>query len=359
MTEQEYLKHFANGNFPVGKACPEDTVWHNARKAPFRIYGACDTGIPFRRIPLDKTEGLSSGGVILSSHTTGMRVRFVTDSAYVSVKAKEPYAGFSHNMTVAGYLGFDLYADQSHVKALVPPVGYHGFSDVLELSDTYISYAMMPKGLHTVTLFLPLYAEVWELEIGLSPNAVLQAPPPYTYENPIGFYGSSIVHGATASAPGNTYPAMISRMLDADILNLALSGHAFGEDAIAEYIASLSLSAFVYDYDHNAPTAEHLANTHERMFRIIRKAQPNLPIIMATRPSCSDSAERKARSSVVEATYRRAKEAGDSLVWYIPGETFFAPYGEENCVEDGTHPNDLGFYAMANAFLPILKAVLK
>ena len=38
----------------------------------------------------------------------------------------------------------------------------------------------------------------------------------------------------------------------------------------AEYIASLDMSAFVYDYDHNAPSVEHLQNTHEKFYNIIR-----------------------------------------------------------------------------------------
>ena len=44
------------------------------------------------------------------------------------------------------------------------------------------------------------------------------------------------------------------------------------------------MSCFVYDYDHNAPTLEHLENTHEKMFNTIRKAKPDLPILMLTRP---------------------------------------------------------------------------
>ena len=41
------------------------------------------------------------------------------------------------------------------------------------------------------------------------------------------------------------------------------------------------MSIFVYDYDHNAPTVEYYRETHERMFKIIREANPDLPIIYA------------------------------------------------------------------------------
>ena len=57
--------------------------------------------------------------------------------------------------------------------------------------------------------------------------------------------------------------------------------------AVAEYIKNIDMSAFVYDYDHNAETPEDLQRTHKTFFDVIRKQNPNLPIIMMTRP-CGD-----------------------------------------------------------------------
>lgn len=45
------------------------------------------------------------------------------------------------------------------------------------------------------------------------------------------------------------------------------------------------ISCFVMDYDHNAPTLEHLIETHEPFFKIIREKRPNLPVVMVSRPS--------------------------------------------------------------------------
>ena len=49
---------------------------------------------------------------------------------------------------------------------------------------------------------------------------------------------------------------------------------------MADYINTIDMGVFVYDYDHNAPTVEHLANTHKPFFDRIRQAHPDIPILM-------------------------------------------------------------------------------
>ena len=58
-----------------------------------------------------------------------------------------------------------------------------------------------------------------------------------------------------------------------------------GEPEMAGVIASADMSVFVMDYDYNAPSAEHLAQTHEPFFQIVREAQPDLPIVIVSSPS--------------------------------------------------------------------------
>jgi hypothetical protein len=77
---------------------------------------------------------------------------------------------------------------------------------------------------------------------------------------------------------------MLSRLLDVDHINLGFSGSARGEPAMAGCIASLAMSAFVMDYDHNAPDLKHLEDTHEAFFRTIRARHPALPVLMLSRP---------------------------------------------------------------------------
>ena len=126
---------------------------------------------------------------------------------------------------------------------------------------------------------------------------------------------------------------------------------------MAEYISSLPMSVFVYDYDHNAPTPEHLQNTHENMFKIIRKAQPTLPVIMLSRPKYTLNDEEKERLAIIRRTYENALAKGDQNVYFIDGPTLMQ-YAKNEGTVDGCHPTDYGFYSMAETLLSLLKTIL-
>ena len=176
----------------------------------------------------------------------------------------------------------------------------------------------------------------------------MEAPSPYAIETPVVFYGSSITQGGCASRPGTSYDAIACRRLNVNYHNLGFSGNARGEDAMANYIKGLSMSAFVYDYDHNAPTVEHLRATHERMFRTVREANPTLPILILQRPVFCQSAEEAERLAILTATYEHARAEGDENVYLITGRELMAQAENDGTV-DGCHPNDLGFASMARA----------
>ena len=118
------------------------------------------------------------------------------------------------------------------------------------------------------------------------------------------------------------------------------------------------MSAFVYDYDYNAPSTEHLQKTHNAMFRIIRKAQPDLPILMLSRPKYFITAEEQVRQNIIRATYEAAQEAGDKNVYYIPGTELLISMARNTGLVDNCHPNDMGFVSMAHVIEPVLRKIL-
>lgn len=210
---------------------------------------------------------------------------------------------------------------------------YNGYESIIELGSAER---------HELTLDFPLYSEVKELYIGLDKNGIHAIAPEYKHTLPIVYYGSSITQGGCASRPGNAYPAMISRELNWDFINLGFSGNAKGEPEIAEYISRLPMAMFVYDYDHNAPNPDHLRNTHEAMYQTIRTAHPNISILMLTMPKKEprQTEELWEREQVICATYKKAKDRGDRNVYFLTGTELLGEAAQAATV-DNCHPNDM------------------
>ncbi len=213
----------------------------------------------------------------------------------------------------------------------------------------------------TVTINLPRNDHLLSMEIGIDEDAAIKEAPNYTIEAPILFYGSSITEGGCAARVGNAYTSLVCRWLDADYRNYGFSGSARGEQEFAKYITEHEkASAFVYDYDHNAPDVAHLRATHEPFFKTVREKFPDLPILMMSKPDTdSDIEDSKRRRDVIYQTYQNAVAEGDKRVWFLDGGTFFGKESRSECTVDGTHPNELGFMKMAEAVYPMLKEMLK
>jgi lysophospholipase L1-like esterase len=196
-------------------------------------------------------------------------------------------------------------------------------------------------------LYFPLYNGVNSLEIGLDEGASVGHGRVYRDIKPILYYGSSITQGGCASRPDNSYQALISKWNNIDFINLGFSGSARGETVMVDYLKNIDCSLFVCDYDHNAPTADHLEKTHYALYESYRKARKDTPILFLTRPDYkAGQNECERRERIVRETYERAKAQGDNNVYFIAGRTFFTT-DRQNCTVDGCHPNDLGFYKMA------------
>ena len=130
---------------------------------------------------------------------------------------------------------------------------------------------------------------------------------------------------------------------------------------MCEYLAGLEMSVFVCDYDHNAPTLEHLQATHLPLLRAVRAAQPALPILVLSAPDVllGDAAFWQPRRELIRKNVETLQAEGDTNIVFLDGASLFAGEGWDSCTVDGCHPNDLGFWRMAQAIEPVLKAMLE
>lgn len=328
----------------------EGLTFYDADQAPFKIHGVFREGEHYVRMPSDIAKSVSDRVFSLYAHTAGGRVRFVTNSPYVAISVKLNKAYKMSHFAFTGSIGCDMYSGTRYIGTIVPP------ANVTNEYEGVINVPFNEEREYTINM--PLYSETDKIYIGIKEGSTLKAAPDYKTEKPIVYYGSSITQGGCASRPGNAYQSIISRELDADFINLGFSGSAFAEDKMAEYIASLDMSVFVYDYDHNAPNLEHYKNTHEKFFKIIREKNPDLPILMMTRPKYYLDEDEQARLQVMLNTYNSAIAAGDKNVYCIKGPDLIEAV-RESALVDGGHPNDSGFVSMARVVGNKLKEMLK
>lgn len=317
---------------------------------PFSVHGVWWDTDRFYRVPRAVAETVSKNIVQKCDQTAGGRVRFRTNSPSVAIMAELHNTEQVAMMTPLSTMGFDLYADGIFVRSFVPPYG--------QLDGHFESkIAVGDKSEKEILIHFPLYSGVKALYIGVVEGSTLSAAEPYKYEKPVVYYGSSITNGAAASRPGMTYEAMLSRWLGVDHHNLGFGGSAKGEREIAEYVASLEMSVFVYDYDYNAPSVEHLEQTHERMFKIVREKHPDTPIIIVSRPKYVKDEDCLRRFEVIKTTYEHALAAGDERVYLVCGSDLFEGLDADYTV-DAVHPTDLGFRYMAQGLRPVLEDAL-
>ncbi len=332
-----------------------DIAFYDVRKDPFKLYNFYNpkTEQIFRRLPDEIAKNTSEGVYHVSKNTAGGRVRFCTDSRYIAIKADMHIVEVVNRMAASGTAGFDLYEVRGdkykYIETFLPPIDItDGFESIIYLPDVKE---------RTFEIYFPIYSGVVNLYVGLQEKASLKPAHDYTGKTPILFYGSSVTHGACATRPGLAYPAIVERQLDCDVINLGCSGNCHAEQILLDYMTSLDFYAFVSEYDYNEETAVELEKRHFNMYETFRKAHPDIPIILMSRPSFDiEKPEYVKMRDVVKASYEKAVKEGDKNVYFLDGEFLYD--GSDDCTADNIHPNDLGFSRMAEKIVKVLKEVL-
>ena len=344
-------------NFALPSFDGMDLEWYDIEAAPFRIYGVYREGEQFVRMDQATAKATGEGVFGLSQHTAGGRIRFTTDAHAVALAAKQNGFMIFPHMTICGTTGFDMYVGGLFAGTFMPDYQ----SRKMEGCVAFDHFSWFKKGqMNEILVEFPLYNDVQKVMIGLPKGSKLDVAKPYAIEKPFVYYGSSITQGGCASRPGTCYQSYISRHFDADYINLGFSGSGRGETVIADYMANLDMSLFVLDYDHNAPNARWLKNTHEPLFLKIREKHPDVPVLMVSHPAYDPYwLEGRERYAIIEQTYKNALARGDKHVAIIDGSAFFeAPFACD-CMVDNVHPTDLGFAFMAKKMIPEIEKLLK
>jgi lysophospholipase L1-like esterase len=267
------------------------------------------------------------------------------------------------SMPPTGQCGFDLYAST--------PGGLR-FAGVTRFGRDATEYAAVlltpdderPDVLRGYTLNFPLYQGVREVQIGLTPGAAVEAPEPWALPGPIVAYGTSITQGGCASRPGMAWTNILSRRLNADVINLGFSGNGKGDRPVAEAMREIpSPVLFILDYETNTTMAE-LRATMPVFVDCLRERHPRIPILVVSKLAYPVErfhpchiARRTQGREFLEALVADRKRAGDHRLFFLDGATLTGPEDHEWTV-DGVHPTDVGFVQIAAGMERKVRAVL-
>lgn len=340
----------------------DPTRWYDIRLLGVEGQGWPESVLkaPFDRLP-GKAEGQVRDAVWgLSRHSAGLAVRFVTDAP--SLRARwtltSDRLAMAH-MPATGVSGVDLYArvdGRWHWLAVGQPQA--GTTHTVTLAST------LPEGERAYLLYLPLYNGVSAVEIGVPPGARLSLAPPRSAEHqkPIVVYGTSITQGGCASRPGMVHTAILGRRFDRPVINLGFSGNGLMEPELANLLAELEAAVYVLDCLPNMSAAQ-VAERVAPFVRRLRQSHPTTPIVLAEDRTYADAVlidAHRQRNADSRAALRKAFDTlvadGVPGLHYLPGGTQLGADGEDTV--DGSHPTDLGFLRMADAFEPVLRPLV-
>ncbi len=321
------------------------------------------TSNPYHRVEVAEWPQMTEQENKLLRYAAGEAVLFETDATEIWVKASFGDYSYARCTPRNGCVGFNLYIERdgkwlwaasNSNKVGVDDKGAKNLDKPLKL------IANMSGEMHKCLLYLPPYAELFSMEVGVNEGATIK-PLANPFRHKIVIFGSSFTHGAATTNAGQTYPGFLQRQTGLDFYSVAMDGNSKLQRFMGEIMASTDADAFFVDAFSN-PTPEQIG---ERMFPFldaIRAKHPKTPIIfMQTlyRESRNfdtkrDEYELKKRDCVEKLMQEVAALYND--VYFINIENTTGTDHETSA--DGTHPSSWGYKRVADAIQPALVEIL-
>lgn len=297
----------------------------------------------------------------LGTNSAGLYLRFTTDADSLVVRYKVT-GGFSMpHMPTIGVSGVDLYAHNDKQGGWQWAAGNYSFGDTTHYSFLNLGNS----GDRVYELYLPLYNTVSWMEIGVPNGKTIS----FKQEDrkPIVIYGTSITQGACASRPGLAWTNILSREIQAPIINLGFSGNGRLEQPILELMVAQDPAVFVLDCLPNltvnkSRSAATLDSLIMNAVQYIRSEKPNTPIIFTetgagfnpTSMNIGYGGRNETTTQVARETLKKLKKAGYKNIYTIKNPELGMGI---NTTVDDAHPNDIGMKKIADAYRKALKRI--
>ncbi len=345
---------------PYMSAPPADEngiVFYSPFEKNFRLAGSAFQhlmGHQFHRVPFEPV--ISANVDYLAWHTAGLQLQFKTTSKRLVIKARFMNEDIMHHMPSTGSSGFDLYLGGPGNWRLITSTVY-----APPKKEISVEIFNRPEpGCREFLINFPLYNGVEEVWFGLEEGAGILPPSPWDCDKPVVVYGTSITQGGCASHPGGVWTNILSRWHNCEFYNFGFSGNGRGEATAAEVLASIpDPRCFILDYEANAHNTGTRA-TLETFLEILRSKHPEVPITVISKAphartmvafGADDESDVVYEDSKLSRQFQREvvekrRAAGDKNIYFINGIKLLGTDWDE-CMMDGCHFNDLGFYRFA------------
>ena len=338
-------------------AVAEEIKWVDATELGVHGHTQKTDKSPYYRFDYTPWNFTSEIAISHAKKPAGLYLLFKSNTSQIWASWEYPTKVMGDNMTGILQQGLDLYikadgrwkfAAAGRVSTL-PEDNKNNRSIIGEL----------PEGEKEFLLYLPIWCELTSLKLGVNEGATIEGlPSPFRHK--VVVHGSSITHGASASRPGLTYTALMSRHLGIDFINFGFSGECKMQPEFLAFLKSVEADAFIFDAFSN-PTPEEVEERLENFVTELVKAHPGKPLIFfqninhySQNSNYNTYIKRKRRQEVATRIMAQlTKKYKD--VYFIDGGITVA----EDGTIDNAHPNDLGFYRFVQAYQPKIAKILK
>ncbi|MDE6161217.1 MAG: SGNH/GDSL hydrolase family protein [Muribaculaceae bacterium] len=301
--------------------------------------------------------------------STGIGVRFATDSKRIGVKYELLWNTHMIHMADTGLKGTDLYIHEGdsvwrHVNTNRPYLAHKDIEGDKTVESTYVSN--LDGKMHEYMIYLPLYDGVERLWVKVDSGATITTGRPELIDRgtKIVAYGTSILQGGCASRTGMAATNILSRELNCEIANIGISGEGKMDMCMARAMAQIP-DVDVYLIDPVPNCTEMMCDTLTYDFvKILREARPDVPVVMVEGPMYpyarydsyfGNYLPRK--NAAFRRGYEKLKAERPEGLYYVTCENLDGV--EDDGTVDGIHLTDLGFRHYADKLRPVLDAALQ
>lgn len=277
----------------------------------------------------------------------GVRLRFSTDSTRLIFKVKLKRRWSTLKIVNWGSFAFDVYGIEedkySHRTVFAP-------NNAL---DTFAESILVPEN-GKLCIFLPNFNSIEELYMGIDSESCFERLD-YPAENrtPVLFFGSATAQGASASHSGNSYPNIVSKLLDRDIVNLSCSAACIATKSMSQHIGKMECDAIVLDYNLTATEFDELDNI-SGFYTELRKYFPDKRIILMTCANFNNLDTCDKIDEKITNIYQSAVDNGEDT-WLINQRDLFKDEDPDLICVDSSHYTDCSMYKVARKICDILE----